>query len=63
MQVHDKLLAALAKAQGVEGGDEEGGAGAVVEAMGAGERLLYCNTLPVLPIALLALVFQVRLRA
>jgi hypothetical protein len=60
--VHDKLLAVLRKAQGVEGAlDAEAGALWVspVEAMGAGERLLFCNTLPVIPIALLALLFQV----
>lgn len=60
-QVHSGYLQILSLVHGEQPTDIEamGGSRSPVEALTPGDRLLYCNVLPILPVALLALLFQV----
>ena len=59
---HDALRAALEAVQGAPMGepDEEGQTGGLTAKLTAGDRLLYCNLLPILPVALFGALFQVQ---
>lgn len=55
VKVHDGLMKVLNKVYGER--DEEAQSNPVT-VLSAGDRLLYCNFLPILPVALLAVIFQ-----